>query len=315
MMAPAALLRRVGRVDFDERSASFFRFARELGKECRPRGITYALGKRMIMKHAVYAEVFYADDPVGIDDLAAFLMGEVLPSPSDTLMDTGDSLTVCAPFWRAFRQLGMLALYLCQCLFFLTKEARVLNLFTIRERSKGLESHVDTNLGRHIRQAFRLTLYREGDIPLPSRGTLKSTRLDLALDLAMVDHLECTNLGEDNAAIMGDAKTRLREGEAVIASIAFEARKTRFLSMFFAASEEGLHGQVDPHRYVLQDLGMHAIKGSAFSFQEHKGLLLLKERQARTILLIGVFALPKQVVIEPTALFKGGIELVYLFLG
>ena len=141
------------------------------------------------------------------------------------------------------------------------------------------------------------------------------TGFHLALDGAMIGHFERTHFGKGNAVIMGDAKTRLREGEAVIASIAFEARKTRFLSMFCAASEEGLHGQIDPHRYVLQDLGMHAIKGSAFSFQEHKGLLLLKERQARTILLIGVFALPKQVVIEPTALFKGGIELVYLFLG
>ena len=31
-------------------------------------------------------------------------------------------------------------------------------------------------------------------------------------------------------------------------------------------------------------------------------------------MLIAIFALPKQVVIEPTALFKGGIELVNLFL-
>ena len=78
VMAPAAILRRIGRINFDERSASFFRFADELGKECRPRGITDAFGETMVMNHAVHVEVFYADDPVGIDNLAAILIGEVV---------------------------------------------------------------------------------------------------------------------------------------------------------------------------------------------------------------------------------------------
>ena len=58
MSTGAARLTRIGRIDFDERSASFFRFARELGKECRPRGICNALGKTMIVNHAVDLQVF-----------------------------------------------------------------------------------------------------------------------------------------------------------------------------------------------------------------------------------------------------------------
>ncbi len=46
-----------------------------------------------------------------------------------------------------------------------------------------------------------------------------------------------------------------------------------------------------------------------------KGFLLLIEQKGYSLLLIAIFALPQQVVIEPTALFKGGIELVNLFLG
>ena len=39
MSTHAAGLTRIGWIDFDQRSASFFRFARELTKEGRPRGI------------------------------------------------------------------------------------------------------------------------------------------------------------------------------------------------------------------------------------------------------------------------------------
>src|SRR5213083_1558479 len=81
MSTSAAGLTRVGRIDFDERSASFFRFARELGKECRPRGICNAFGKTMIMRHAVDHQVLHGNQAKGLDDLAAFLVREVLSTP------------------------------------------------------------------------------------------------------------------------------------------------------------------------------------------------------------------------------------------
>ncbi len=59
---------------------------------------------------------------------------------------------------------------------------------------------------------------------------------------------------------------------------------------------------------------MHLFEGGTFVFQERKGCLLLIEHKGNSLLLIEIFALPKQVVIEPTALFKGGIELVNVFL-
>ncbi len=52
VVAPAAILRGVGRIDFDELSASFFRFAGQLRKEGRPRGICNAFGQTMIMQHS-----------------------------------------------------------------------------------------------------------------------------------------------------------------------------------------------------------------------------------------------------------------------
>ena len=122
MSTPAACLARIGRIDFDERSASFFRFARELAKECRPRGIRNAFSKTMGMDHAIDAEVLHADHTEAIDDLAAVLMGEVVTPEADTLMDTSHHLTMCVAFRCPFRKFGVLALHLCQCLSSLRKK-------------------------------------------------------------------------------------------------------------------------------------------------------------------------------------------------
>src|SRR5260370_35965947 len=101
-----------GGIDFDERYASFFRFARELGKECRPRGICNAFGKTMVVGHPGHLQVFDTDDPKLIDDLAAFLMGEVLSPPRNPFMHTGDHLTGLAPLRCPFGMFGVPALYL-----------------------------------------------------------------------------------------------------------------------------------------------------------------------------------------------------------
>ena len=97
MSTPATRLARIGRIDFDELASSFCRFGVQLGKESRPRGICNAFRKTMVVGHAVHLQVLHADDPIGVDDCTACLVGEVLPSPGDTLMHTGDRLAVLPP--------------------------------------------------------------------------------------------------------------------------------------------------------------------------------------------------------------------------
>ncbi len=118
MPAGAAGLAGIGRIDFDERSASFFRFARELGKECRPRGICNAFRQTIMVDHAVDMQVFNGNHAMRVDDLAALLVGEVLPSPCNPLMDTRNNFAMLPAFRRAFLQPGMLALHFYQRLFF-----------------------------------------------------------------------------------------------------------------------------------------------------------------------------------------------------
>ncbi len=132
MSTLAACLTRIGRIDFDQHPASFFRFARELGKEGRPRGIGNALGKTMIMGHVLHLQVFHTDKPIRIDDLAAGLMGEVLAPPRNPLMHAGDRLAMFPAALGAFGQLGVLALHFGQGFLFLAEKSGVGDLFTGR---------------------------------------------------------------------------------------------------------------------------------------------------------------------------------------
>src|SRR5450759_4301173 len=142
MVAPAALLRCVGRVDFDERSASFFRFARELDKERRPRGICNAFGETVGMEHAVDMHVLNTDHAVRIDDRAAFLVGEVLPSPADTLVYSRDDLALLMSLECSLLCCGEAALRVRQGALFFPEEARIVNLTPIRKSGERLESHI-----------------------------------------------------------------------------------------------------------------------------------------------------------------------------
>ena len=85
--------------------------------------------------------------------------------------------------------------------------------------------------------------------------------------------------------------------------------------MFSDSTEESLKSQINTNGNVLQDLGMDGVEGRTFLFQNREGVLLLKTGERDTIAFIGRFAHLQQVVIEPTTLFKGLVELVKLFLG
>src|SRR5450755_170238 len=314
MVAPAAILTGVGRVDFDERSASFFRFARELVKELRPRRVTDAFCQTMVVNHPVDLEVFDADRPEAVNDLPTLLMGEVLAPERDTLMHTGNGLAMLAPLGCAFRQFGMFTLHLCQCLFFCTEEARVLDLFPAREGCKGCESHVNTDLSINWFKAFGLTFYGEAHVPLARRGTGNRAGFDGTFDLAVRDHLDAANFREAHPVIMRDAKPRLREGETIVAIGPTEARVSRLLTRL-EATEEGFHGEINAYRDILQHLGVDTFERGTLLFEQGEGVLLLIEREGFPRLLIRVLADFQQVVIEPTALKKRLVELVNLFPG
>lgn len=314
MPTSAAILRDVGRIHLDSSSASFCRFAEQLVKKSRPGRIVNTFRETVVMRHAVDMQVLNADDAKPVNNPPTLLMTEIRTLEGDTLMDTGDGFAVFALLLGAFRQFGMFSLDFGKGLLFLAKEAGIGNLFTCRERGKGLESDINAHLLVVFRQALRFALTREANVPFASGGPMDGTRLDLARDGAMMNHLHGANLGEADPIIVGDAKARLREGERVIAVAATEAGKARFLTAL-AASEKGFERQINANGNILQHLRMDLFKRGAFLFQQGIRTLLSIARQTDTLLLVGVFPLLKQAVVEPTAFIKCTVQLVKLFLG
>src|SRR6266480_2555111 len=243
----AACLTRIGRVDFHKLSTSFFRFAGQFIEKLRPRGVYNAFCQTMIMGHSIDVQVFYRNDAKSINNLAAFLMSEIISTEFDTFVDTGNGLTVFPSLRRPFRQLGMLALYLSQGLLFLAEETGIGDFFTSGERSEGFQANVNPDLCSNGVKSFRLTLDRKGDIPLACRRALHGTGFDFALDRAVIDHLDTADLGKGHALIRSDAKPRLGEAERIIASEAFKTGIAGFLGMFSHATEARLHSEINAH--------------------------------------------------------------------
>ena len=314
MSTDAACLTRIGRIDFDELPTSFFRFAGQLSKECRPRGIDNAFSKAVVMHHAVDRQVFDTDDSKAINNGTGLLMGKVITPELDPFMDTGYNFAMLAPLGCTFCQLRMFPLHLGKSLFFFPEKAWVRNFFTCRERSKGFESNINTYAGFNGLKYARLTLAREADVPLARRRAMHRTRLDLALHGAMVDHLDGANLRESHTVIMGDGEPALRVGETIVASITLEPGIARLFSGF-ASAEECFKGKVNADSHVLKHLGVNTVEGGALFFQHRISGLLLVARQAFAVLLIGILARGQQMIIQPSALFKRESELLLLFLG
>ena len=136
VVTPAAILTGVGRIDFDQLSASFFRFAGQFAEEFRPRGICNAFCKAMVMGHAVHVKVFYRNHPETVDDLPRRLVSEVVTSERNPFMDSCDGLTVCASLRSTRRERAMPTINFGKGLFLFPEKARVRNLFPVGKSSK-----------------------------------------------------------------------------------------------------------------------------------------------------------------------------------
>ena len=315
VVTPAAILTGVGRIHLHQLPTSFFRFVGQFAEEFRPRGICNTFGKAMVMGHALHVQVFNADYPETVDNTPGLLVSEIVAPKRDTLMHPRNDFAMFPPLRRTFGLLRVLALDFGQSLLFLAEKAGIGYFFTRAERGKGLESYVYSDLGRHCGQAFRFALARETHVPLAGRTASDGTGFHLALHRPVIDHLDTANLGKRHTVIMGEAKAALREGEAIVSILTLEPGKTRVLGVLSDSSEECLEGQVNAHRNVLQDLRMHSSEGRTFLLQNRKRVLLLKTGERNTVSFIGRLAHFQQVVIEPTTLFQGLVELVKLFLG
>src|SRR5438270_2700462 len=129
MSTGAAGLTRIGRIDFHQVAASFFRFARQLTEKCRPGGVCNTFGKTMVMHHAVEHQVFDRNHAKSIHNGTAMLVSKVLAPPRNAFIHAGYHFAMLPALWCAFCKLAVFALHFSKGFLFLAKEARVDNLF------------------------------------------------------------------------------------------------------------------------------------------------------------------------------------------
>ncbi len=318
---PAALLRRIGRIDFDEGSPSFFRFGGQAIKELRPCRVTDAFRKTMMVNHAIDVQVLHTNHAESVYDLARRLMCEIIPTEGNPLMNACNHLPMLLALGCPFRQFGVLSLSRCQRLFFLTKEPGIRNFRFIRQHGKRLESHINPNGGINGRQAERFALNRKAHVPLPCPALVNGTRFETSLEGPMIDHLDRANLGKRHAVIMRDGKATLGEAETIVAVTPTEPGISRSFYLpprqgaRFHTAKERFEGQINPNGDVLQGLGMDGTERGALFLQHRKRGLLTVERRALACVLIRRFAVLQQVIIQPTAFVKRRLKGILLFLG
>ena len=272
------------------------------------------------MHHPVHVQVFHTDDAVGIDNATTLLMGEVVTPEGNTLMYPRDALAMLATFGSAFGELGMLALDIGKGLFFLAKEAWVLDFLPIREGGKRLESDINTDLGRKLRKSFWFTLHREGSVPFTRAALANSKGFDSAFDRSMIDHLDAANLRETHPIIMrgrpGDGdevETRLGKGKAIVAAIAFETGIAWGFTCL-DTTKEGFQCKVYSFIDILQDLRVNQFQRRTLRFEQRNTCLSVIARNRTLLLFPGILTVCQCLVIEPTALLKNNLEHVLLLL-
>src|SRR5262249_678867 len=142
------------------------------------------------------------------------------------------------------------------------------------------------------------------DVPLARSRAAQRHRLDRAFDWTVQDDGDRTNFREDQlVSFEPRAVPVLRIGDAVIPAKTFETRIAWVFGSFFHATKEGLKGQINTLRDVLQHLAMYQLeRGACFLPERQHGLRLIPGE--RNALLIRVAAGRKRLVINPPAFFK-----------
>src|SRR5262249_16195505 len=123
------------------------------------------------------------------------------------------------------------------------------------------EPDINAHLLPDLRQGQRLgTLAREADVPLAGAATPDGGRLRRAFEGPMQDNPHRSDVHDAQALRIRlhlTADWQLRESETVVAPFPSEAGIARRLPGS-TATEEGLEGEVNAHRDVLQHLRLDA---------------------------------------------------------
>ncbi len=303
MSALAAILTCIGWINCRVLSASIFCFARKLVGESRPCRVSNAFSETVIVHHPVDVQIFHTDDAELIDDFTRLLVREIVALESNALMHARDNLTPPGSFRRTLFFFAQKTLRFCERVLFRAKEARVIYLVARREVSEGFKSNIYPDLFKRFRQGLRVfNLTGEGSVPLARATTPNVASLNLPFNRAMQFDVDVADFRECQMMPV-NLKTRLREGEAIVAMLSPESWIARLFSGFHAAKER-LKRKVKAHGDVLQNLTVNCLQRFALLLQRAEAVDLRVEEKRFTAFFVGVFTLFEQFVVQPTTFIQ-----------
>lgn len=247
-----------------------------------------------VFHHITDHQRFHNDKPESIDEPGDLLVNKVLPPVLDPLMDTCYHLAPFLPHFCAFFCLGKSALGSCQCVFFSSEEAGILDLVAGRQIGERVQSDVDAHCLLRLRDQLRFHfITRKADAPFAGGTPDDRAGFDDPGNRAMHLHPDGSDFGEgESDPLFGfsipsargwagglNAKTRLRVGDRVIAKPRFKSRVAWNFSIFHP-SEKGLKGLVEAVQDILQHLGIDALVLWAEFFDVGKLRTLRREGDA-----------------------------------
>lgn len=303
MAALAAILAGVGRVHGNELTTSICCFVRQKRAELRPRRVTDAFGKAVVMHHSVDIQVFHRDNLEPIDDLPTVLMCKIPAPIGNTLMHMGDGLPKFSSSRRAFRFLAHLPLDVSKVAFILAEEARVIDGFPGRQRSEGRQSNINAHGWFWCTRNDGIGHFAgEGHEPLAGAAAPNTARLDRSLDRPVQNQAYLADLGEAYHVPV-ERKAGLRVAEGVVAVAPTEAGKARILACL-EPTKEGFERQVNPHGHILQDLAMHIGKRRTQCLEQGQTPRLIVVCEGAAAALVHDAPLLQQQVVQPPTLIK-----------
>jgi hypothetical protein len=315
LSTPRTAFAGVARVNLHHATTSFFRFAGHDVCKLMPRGVSNTFRKTVVTQHPAYIQIFKADRSEPTYQFTGFLMGKGTTAIGSPFVDVGDDLAAFGVLRRSLLGCGQAALCLCQRPFIGTKEARIGDLFAIRQRSELFQPNVNANGGLRYRLWLRFGFNTERHKPPAGTAAPNRDRLDRAVSGTVQNNLDRSDFTQDQMApFQPSAISVLRIGQAIVAPGTLEARVSGLLARLDAAKER-LERQINARTGVLQHLTMHELQGWAFGFPLWEEVDRIVQANGFLPFFPRLFARGKGFVIDPTGRVQHPVQDADLSLG
>lgn len=213
----AHLARRKPAIDLDRRFPVHRGLSLDRPNSHADSDIAQAAGKAVILDHAAQVQVFEVDHIEPANEINRQLLGRVLATVADLLMDAGDPTLGQEASPRALLFASQLPLCLGQPPGARRQMAWIADSLAGRERCQPVDAKVDTDLGASHRQGLYVDLDDETDKPATTRLADDRGCGRRARHRPVPAHLHAADLGEGECSVLPvELECRERVGRRIV---------------------------------------------------------------------------------------------------